>query len=100
MTAVVFVPVDLFDVLAVVVVVIVLIDVLEINVLLVGLSVVYRDVVVVVGLCVMVVDDDTIVVDGTDELVGGVELLVVDFMVDAINVAIIEIISTNLWNNN
>ena len=80
--------------------VVVLIDVLEINVLLVGLSVVYRDVVVVVGLCVMVVDDDTIVVDGTDELVGGVELLVVDCMVDAINVAIIEIISTNLWNNN
>ena len=80
--------------------VVVLIDVLEINVLLVGLSVVYRDVVVVVGLCVMVVDDDTIVVDGTDELVGGVELLVVDCMVDAINVAIIEIISTNLWSNN
>ena len=80
--------------------VVVLIDVLEINVLLVGLSVVYRDVVVVVGLCVMVVDDDTIVVDGTDEVVGGVELLVVDCMVDAINVAIIEIISTNLWNNN
>ena len=86
----------MFDVLAVVV----LIDVLEINVLLVGLSVVCRDVVVVVGLCVMVVDEDTIVVDGTEELVGGVELLVVDCMVDAINVAIIEIISTNLWSNN
>ena len=84
----------------VVLAVVVLIDVLEINVLLVGLSVVCRDVVVVVGLCVMVVDDDTIVVDGTDELVGGVELLVVDCMVDAINVAIIEIISTNLWSNN
>ena len=84
----------------VVLAVVVLIDVLEINVLLVGLSVVCRDVVVVVGLCVMVVDEDTIVVDGTDELVGGVELLVVDCMVDAINVAIIEIISTNLWNNN
>ena len=78
----------------------VIIDVLEINVLLVGLSVVYRDVVVVVGLCVLVVDEDTIVVDGTDELVGGVELLVGDCMVDAINVAIIEIISTNLWSNN
>ena len=78
----------------------VIIDVLEINVLLVGLSVVCRDVVVVVGLCVMVVDEDTIVVDGTEELVGGVELLVVDCMVDAINVAIIEIISTNLWSNN
>ena len=84
----------------VVLAVVVLIDVLEINVLLVGLSVVCRDVVVVVGLCVMVVDEDTLVVDGTDELVGGVELLVVDCMVDAINVAIIEIISTNLWSNN